>query len=314
MAKLGVMSGQALQDSQTQAGEPGYATGLLLVALAGVCWSLMPLGIRLIESGTVWHILFYRSLGMVPMVFALMAWRSRGHPLRVIGKAGMTGVAGGASLVLAYACGIGAIQLTSVANAAFLFATAPLMAALLSYVLLRESVRKATWLAMAVGLAGIGFMVADSFTTGNWAGDVVALGAALGFALFTVALRRGRAGDMLPVIVLGGLFAAALAAFMLWRNGQGFALPANEIALALALGFVALGLGMVLYTFGSRVVPGAELALLAMTEVVLGPIWVWLFLGETAKVATLIGGAILLGALVFNALSGLRRRPPPLTF
>jgi DME family drug/metabolite transporter len=189
------MSGQLLQDSQTQTGEPGYATGLLLVALAGVCWSLMPLGIRLIESGTVWHILFYRSLGMVPMVFALMAWRSRGHPLRVITKAGMTGVVGGVSLVLAYACGIGAIQLTSVANAAFLFATAPFMAALLSYVLLRESVRKATWLAMAVGLAGIGFMVADSFTTGNWTGDVVALGAALGFALFTVALRWGRAGD-----------------------------------------------------------------------------------------------------------------------
>ncbi len=284
----------------------------MMVAFAGVCWSLMPIGIRLIETGTVWQILFYRSLGMLPMVFVLMAWRSGGRPFKLILDAGVPGVLGGLALVLAYAGGIGAIQLTSVANAAFLFATSPFLAALLSFLLLGERVRKATWVAMLVGLGAIGFMVADSFTTGNWTGDAVALMSAFGFALFTVALRWGKAGDMLPVIFLGGVFALELSGIVLWGTGQGFALPPMEIAIALFLGFVALGLGMVLYTLGSRVVPGAELALLAMTEVVLGPIWVWFFLGETAKMATLIGGAILLGAIVFNALSGLRRKPVPI--
>ncbi len=291
-----------------------YSTGVVMVALAGVCWSFIPLGIRLIESGTVWQILFYRSLGMLPMVFILMAWRSRGRPIKLILDAGVPGVLGGLALVAAYAGGIGAIQLTSVANAAFLFATAPFWAALLSFLLLGESVRKATWIAMLVGLAGIGFMVADSFTSGNWTGDAVALMSALGFALFTVALRWGKAGDMLPVIFLGGLFALELSGLILWGTGQGFALPLPEIGLAVILGFVALGLGMVLYTFGSRVVPGAELALLAMTEVVLGPIWVWLFLNETAKIETLIGGGILMVAIALNALSGLRRKPVPVTF
>jgi drug/metabolite transporter, DME family len=291
-----------------------YPAGLMMVAFAGVCWSTIPIGIRLIESGTVWQILFYRSLGMLPMVFVLMAWRSGGRPFKLILDAGVPGVLGGVALVLAYAGGIGAIQLTSVANAAFLFATAPFMAALLSFLLLGETVRKATWVAMLIGLGAIGFMVADSFTTGNWIGDAVALASAFGFALFTVALRWGKAGDMLPVIFLGGLFALELSGIVLWGTGQGFALPMKEIAIALLLGFVALGLGMVLYTFGSRVVPGAELALLAMTEVVLAPIWVWYFLGETAKTATLIGGTILLAAIGFNALSGLRRKPPPLTF
>jgi len=285
-----------------------------MVTLAGVCWSFIPLGIRLIESGTVWQILFYRSLGMLPMVFILMAWRSGGRPVKFILDAGVPGVLGGLALVAAYAGGIGAIQLTSVANAAFLFATAPFWAALLSFLLLGESVRKATWIAMLVGLAGIGFMVADSFTSGNWTGDAVALMSALGFALFTVALRWGKAGDMLPVIFLGGLFALELSGLILWGTGQGFALPLPEIGLAVILGFVALGLGMVLYTFGSRVVPGAELALLAMTEVVLGPIWVWLFLNETAKIETLIGGGILMVAIALNALSGLRRKPVPITF
>lgn len=308
------MATRALHRSRPAPSSLSYPLGLLFVALAGMCWSFIPLGIRLIESGTVWQILFYRSLGMLPMIFVLMAWRSGGRPFKLILDAGVPGVLGGLSLVLAYAGGIGAIQLTSVANAAFLFATAPFIAALLSFVLLGESVRPATWLAMIAGLAGIGFMVADSFTTGNWWGDAVALASAFGFAFFTVALRWGKAGDMLPVIFLGGLFALELSGIMLWGTGQGFTLPPAEIGLALLLGFAVLGLGMVLYTLGSRVVPGAELALLAMTEVVLGPIWVWLFLGETAKTATLIGGAILMSALVFNALSGLRRRPPPLTF
>lgn len=308
------MTDRALHRFPAPARETGYTAGVIIVAMAGGCWSTIPLGIRMIESGTVWQVLFYRSLGMLPMILMLIAWRSGGRPLKLILDAGVPGVMGGVALVLAYAGGIGAVQLTSVANAAFLFATSPFIAALLSFILLGESVRKATWIAMLIGLTAIGFMVADSFTTGNWAGDAIALVSAFGFSLFTVALRWGKAGDMLPVIFLGGFFALELSGIVLLGTGQGFALPLDEIAIAVLLGFVSLGLGMVLYTLGSRVVPGAELALLAMTEVVLGPIWVWLILGETAKTATLIGGAILMAALVFNALSGLRRKPPPLTF
>jgi drug/metabolite transporter (DMT)-like permease len=288
--------------------------GVLICALAGVCWSTIPLGIRHIETATVWQILFFRSLGLLPLLFMLMIWRSGGRPFNSILNAGLPGVLGGLALVAAYAGGISAIQLTSVANAAFLFATAPFMAALLSWLLLGETVRPATWIAMLAGLGGITFMVADSFTTGNWHGDALALMSALGFALITVALRWGKASDMLPVSFLGGVFALELSGMIVWGTGQGFALPMYEIAIAVALGVFALGLGMVLYTFGSQVVPGAELALLSMTEVVLGPIWVWLVLGETAAVATLIGGAILMSAIAFNALTGLRRKPVPMTY
>ncbi len=286
-----------------------YPLGVALCALAGVCWSLIPLGIRHMDTASVWQVLFFRSFGLLPMLACLMYWRSGGHPLRAVVDAGAPGVLGGLALTAAYAGGIGAIQLTSVANAAFLFATAPFMAALLSFLLLGERVRRSTWVAMLLGLAGIGFMVADSFTTGNWQGDAVALMSALGFALFTVALRWGKASDMMPVSFLGGVFALELSGLVIWGTGQGFALPLYEIAIAVTLGLALLGLGMVLYTFGSQVVPGAELALLSMTEVVLGPIWVWIVLGETAAVATLIGGGILMLAIGFNALTGLRRKP-----
>lgn len=288
-----------------------YPLGVVLCALAGVCWSLIPLGIRHIETGSVWQILFFRSSGLLPMLFCLMYWRSGGRPLRAIFNAGTPGVLGGLALTMAYVGGIGAVQMTSVANAAFLFATAPFMVALLSFLVLGERVRAATWVAMVLGLAGISFMVADSFTTGNWQGDAVALMSALGFALFTVALRWGKASDMMPVSFMGGLFALVLSGLVVSGTGQGLDLPVHEIAIAVMLGVVLLALGMTLYTFGSKVVPGAELALLSMTEVVLAPIWVWIVLGETAATATLIGGGILMLAIGFNALTGLRRKPLP---
>ncbi len=78
------------------------------------------------------------------------------------------------------------------------------------------------------------------------------------------------------------------------------------------MGAVQIGAGLLVYTAGSRHLPAAELALLALTEVVLGPVWVWLGIGETPSLATLLGGAIVLGAIVGNALSGLRRWRPPI--
>ncbi|MGI9405160.1 MAG: EamA family transporter, partial [Hyphomicrobiaceae bacterium] len=84
------------------------------------------------------------------------------------------------------------------------------------------------------------------------------------------------------------------------------------ILLCLGLGVFQLGFGLTAYTMGARAVPAAELALLSMVEVILGVFWVWLFLGEAAGLYTMLGGAILLGAISGNALSGARRRPAPI--
>jgi drug/metabolite transporter (DMT)-like permease len=77
------------------------------------------------------------------------------------------------------------------------------------------------------------------------------------------------------------------------------------------MGVFQVGAGLALYTIGSKVVPAVELAFLSMTEVLLAPLWVWLFMGETAGFQTLLGGAILLLAIAANAISGLRRKPVP---
>jgi drug/metabolite transporter, DME family len=293
--------------------DPGltYVNGVILVLLAGVFWSTMGLGIRNIEVANVWQILFYRSWALGSFLFILIAYRSQFHPLRTIRKAGVAGAIGGMGLVLAFSGGIFAIQTTTVANAMFLFASAPFLAAVFGWLILREPVRKATWIAMVVATAGVAVMVVDGIAAGHLVGNLAAIGSAFGFAIFTIALRWGKLEDMLPAVFLAAVFAIITSAVIIVSMNYGFDVPRMDIGIALAMGVFQVGLGLTIFTIGSKVVPAAELALLSMTEVLLGPIWVWLFIGETASFYTLVGGAVLMIAIAGNALSGLRRKPVP---
>lgn len=288
-----------------------YRSGVLLVLAAGICWSSMGLGIRHIEVANVWQILFFRSIALTPLLLLVLTLRARGNPFLIIQRAGLAGGVGGISLVFAFSGGILAVQTTSVANAMFLFAAAPFFVAVLGWLVLKEHVRNATWISMMAALVGIVIMVWEGISIGRIIGNVAALISALGFAIFTISLRWKKLEDMLPTVFLAGLFAIIIAGALCQIKGYGLDVPKRDIWIALALGVFQVGAGLILYTLGSKVVPSAELALLSMTEVVFGPFWVWLFLGETAGVYTLLGGMILLIAIASNALSGLRRKPIP---
>jgi len=289
-----------------------YRHGVILVLLAGVFWSTMGLGIRYIEAANVWQILFYRSLALAPFLFLVVAVRSGGRPLPVIRKVGLAGVVGGLGLVIAFAGGIFALQTTTVANAMFLFAVAPFIVALLSWLILREAVRKATWIAMAIAVTGISIMVWEGISLGQFRGNAAALLSALGFAVFTIALRWRKLDDMMPTVFLAGIFAIITSGLVCYSASYTLVISLNDILISLSLGVFQVGAGLTVYTIGSKVVPAAELALLSMSEVVLGPFWVWIVLGETVAPYTLMGGAVLLSALAGNALSGIRRKPTPI--
>jgi drug/metabolite transporter (DMT)-like permease len=287
--------------------------GVLFVFAAGLLWSTVGLGIRLIDDAVVWQILLYRSISLSLFLYVLIRVRSGESPFVQIRRTGAPAIIAGLSLVAAYSGGIYAIQNTSVANAMLLFATAPFMAAVLGWIVLREPVRTATWIAIAVAIGGIGIMVADKSGSVALKGSLAALGSAFGFAVFTVALRWGRTGEMLPAVFLSGLFAIFITSAICLALGLSFVLSPRDGGIAMGMGVFQVGAGLILYTLGSRSLPAAELALLSLAEVLLGPLWVWLFLGETATENTLIGGAVLLAAIAGNAMSGKRRKPPPIT-
>lgn len=290
-----------------------YRNGVIMVLTAAVLWSLMGLMIRQIEVAGTWAVLFWRSAGMIPVLLIVIRLRKGPGVLGRVRAVGWPGIVGGVGLVLAFAGAIFAIQATTVANAVFLFSAAPFLTAILGLILLREPVRPATWGAIVLAGAGMFVMVREGLAAGALAGNVAALLSALGFAIFTLALRWGKLSEMMPAVVLGGAFSMVAAAAVSVAQGEVLLVPLHDIGISMAMGAVILAFGMALYTLGSQVIPAAELTLLSMVEVMLAPIWVWLFLGETASVGTFVGGGILLTAVVFNALSGARRKPlaPP---
>ena len=288
--------------------------GLIFVFMAGVLWSTVGLGIRMIDEATVWQILLYRSISLSLFLAMVIYLRSRGYLFKVVKAAGLPGCIAGLALVGAYSGGIYGIQSTSVANAMLLFASAPFMAAILGWIFLREKVRKATWVAILFAIVGIGIMVQDK-TQGGAAllGNLAALGSAFGFAVFTVALRWGQSGDMLPAVFLSGIFAIFITSSICLFSGLPFQISVNDTSISMGMGVFQVGAGLVLYTLGSKTLPAAELTLLSLAEVLLGPLWVYLFLNEVATLNTLFGGLVLLLAIAGNAISGARRKPPPIT-
>lgn len=290
--------------------DSAHGRGVALVLTAGVFWSIAGLVVRLMEGASEWQILFYRSLALVVTLLTYIAMANRGAVTKVFRAAGVNALIAGLCLGMAFASWIYAMTHTTIANALFVLAASPFIAAILARLILGESVKRSTLTCMFVALFGIGMMVVEGITIGTLPGNLFALGAAFGFGAFSVALRMGKAVDMTPAVCWAGVWGGAAGALMIAVSGQGFDLSLNDLWLCGLLGFVQVGLGLILFTLGSRHVPAAELTLLSLTEVVLGPVWVWIGVGEKPTLYTLVGGAIVLAAITAQALAGVRRRPP----
>jgi drug/metabolite transporter (DMT)-like permease len=270
----------------------------------------MGLMLRQIEDATVWQILFWRSLGVVPVLLAFTWWTSGGQPMTSIRRIGLAGVIGAFGLVFAFAGAIYAIQSTTVANAVFLFTASPFVAAVLGWILLGERVGPWTWGAIGLAVFGMYLMVREGLEIGALHGNLAALLSAAGFGAFSVTLRWGKVGDMLPESMLGAVFSVIVAGIVLTVQGHPIRVSAWDMGVSVSMGMVVLALGMVAYTLGSKVIPAAQLTLLSLVEVLLAPIWVFLVLGETATAATFIGGGVLLAAVALNAVMGARGQRP----
>jgi drug/metabolite transporter (DMT)-like permease len=285
-----------------------YRRGIFLVLLGSLCSSWIGLGVRMMESATAWQLLVYRSIGLVVFLLVVISLRNRGRISQAFRDAGPASWVGGLGLAAAFSGGIVAMDYASVANAMFLLAGAPFLAAIMGMVVLKEPVRPATWIAIASAMAGIFIMVGAGVSFGSIWGNLAGLCGAVGLAVFITALRWGHMSDMLPLNVIAGLFGLALACAVCFLSGDGIAVSANDLFVALSMGAFQLGLALVFITLGSRSVPAAELSLLTMAEIVLAPLWVFLVFGETAGTLTLIGGGLVLCAIAGDALTGLRER------
>jgi drug/metabolite transporter (DMT)-like permease len=218
------------------------------------------------------------------------------------------GLLSGAMWATMFICFMVALTLTTTANTLIVLAVAPLVTALLAWTALDAPVAPRTWFAIAIAMAGIAWMFAGSLRIESPAsvlGMLIAFGAPLASAVNVVILKkRGHAVDLVPAVFLGGIISAGLMLPL--------ALPsiatAGDVALLALLGFAQLGLPCMLLVVAARHLAATEVALLALLEVVLGPLWAWLGAGEVPAATTLGGGALVLSALLVNELAARSRQ------
>lgn len=273
-----------------------HAKGLLITATGVLVITPDGLLIRLIQTDA-WTLLFWRgllsSVGMSLMlllIFRRRAWTT----FRGIGRPG---------LLIAALFGVGTVAFilsithTTVANTLFIISTSPLFAAFIAWRLMREPVPPRTWLAILAALAGIAVIVSGGLDRGSIIGNVAALWAALSLAVSFSLIRRHQDRNMVPAMALSGLVTALIA----WPLAQPAAVAESNLAFLLIMGLLMLPLSFGLLFIGPRYIPAPEVSLMLLLEAILGPVWVWLVVGENPGLRTVLGGVIVITTLAANS-------------
>jgi drug/metabolite transporter (DMT)-like permease len=280
--------------------------GRTFVALAAVAWSSAGILQRELTVGVGMQVggrAFFAVLGLLGYVAVV----ERGAVLRAFHAVGRAGLAVAALMAIASGSFVVALNHASVANILFMQALSPVLAAVFG-MLVGEPVSRRTWLAMAVALGGVGLMVGGP-------GRPHALGFGLSilmttsFAATLVITRHRRDVSMAPAMCLSQVLVLFVAAPFAHPGQAGL----KDLVLLVSLGVGQIGLGFVFLTIGGRLIPAAEVALITLLEVVLGPLWVWLVLSERPGAATLLGGVVVLVAVGIQARGGAieQRVPAP---
>jgi drug/metabolite transporter (DMT)-like permease len=275
-------------------------TGVALVLGSAVVWSTGGLFIRSLGRTGDWTIIFWRSISASAFLAILIAVRERGAWREAFTLPGLLVALCFAASSIAI---IVALGLTSVANALIIMSSAAFFAAVLGWLVLGESVRLPTLIAIGVSMTGIGLMVSDSFGRGTLVGDLIAFVVAISYAGAIVTTRRYRALSMMPGVLLGSLVAALIAL----PFASPLAVDRSALALLVVFGAGQFGLGLALFVTGAPRLPAAVAALLGTLEPILGPFWVWLWMGEQPSTRALAGGAIVLAAVLSHIAAELAR-------
>ncbi len=275
-----------------------HTRSLLQLVAAAICWSLAGVLIKFIA--TSWSGLAVAGgRGAIAALFLLLTNRglrfhfSRDQIIGAIGYAGCT----------VFFCV--ATTLTNAANAILLQYTAPVWVALLSASFLGERPTRADGITIVVALAGMALFFKDGLTSGHVLGNVLALLSGISFAAMVLALRRQKDGSPVESIILGNVLGFAIGLPWIVESPM---LPASGVAALLTLGVVQLGFSYWLYARAIKHVTALEAVLIPVIEPVLNPVWVLLFMGEKPTGWALVGGAIVLVAVIARGLMAVRSR------
>ena len=284
-----------------------HRAGIALVVAAAVAWSTAAFFTRLLAFDS-WTILFWRGLFGGGVIAAILVLTQGRAGLRDLIRMGSNGWLVASLSTLGMVAFIPALQLTSVSNVAIIIATGPFVAAAMAWIWLREVAGLRTMLAAVAAFGGVAIIVGDARAGSDILGIALACLTTLAVAAMTVAVRRHRDTPMVAAAALSNLLGSLVS--IPFAHGIA-SVTATDLMIFAMFGFFQVALGLTLFVLGSRLLPSGQASLIATLETPLMPFWIWLAFNEVPGSRALVGGALVMGAVIADIVGESRSQKQP---
>ena len=273
--------------------------GPLLIFLGALSLSFGGLIVKSFEGANLWQILFWRSLffSLTVLTFLIISYKKK--TFKSFYDSGLPGFVGGIVLSFGFCGYVFAMYNTTVANTNFIISLQILFLAIFGYFFLKEKISAVTLASIVLAITGVLLMVGNSLTPGELSGNLAAFTMPITFAVLIMIVRKYPTVDMVPAQFVAGI-SSCLIGFLLSTK---LMISPNDIFLGFLAGFFQVGFGFIFITIGARTTPSAMVGVIMLSESVLGPIWAFLFVSERPSMFGLIGGAIILFAVLLQFYS-----------
>ena len=277
--------------------------GPLLIFLGALSLSFGGLIVKSFEGATLWQILFWRSLffSLTVLTFLIITYKTK--VLKSFYDSGILGFIGGLILSIGFCGYVFAMYNTTVANTNFIISLQILFLAIFGFFFLKEKINLTTLISIILAMSGVLLMVGNSLTPGELSGNLAAFTMPITFAILIMIVRKFPSVDMVPAQFVAGL-SSCLIGLSLSTN---IMISPHDIFLGFLAGFFQIGFGFIFITIGARTTPSAMVGIIMLSESVLGPIWAFLFVSEIPSLYGLIGGAIILFAVLLQFYTLLKK-------
>ncbi len=278
---------------------------------AATLWSMAGVFTRHLDAARGFEVTLWRSLFSAIFVAGALLWQQgAGKAAATVRAAGWLGALSGMMWCVMFICFMIALTRTTVANTLVVMSVSPLLTAFLAWLILKQAIPQRTWWAIVLALIGMVWMFVHGISAvggTHLTGMLIASAVPLASAINLIAIKKaGHGVDLIPAILLGSVFSVVLMLPLAWPLQASL----HDVSLLAVLGFFQLGFPCMLMVKATRSLSAPEISLLALLEVLLGPVWAWLGAGEVPAQETLIGGAVVVAALVLNELAALRAAVP----
>ena len=278
--------------------------GPLLIFLGALSLSFGGLIVKSFEGATLWQILFWRSLFFSLTVLAFLIISYKGKTLKSFNESGLPGFFGGIVLSFGFCGYVFAMYNTTVANTNFIISLQILFLAIFGYFFLKEKISTSTLTSIILAVIGVLVMVGNSLSPGELSGNLAAFTMPITFAVLIMIVRKYPNVDMVPAQFIAGISSCLIGYFLSTK----IMISPNDIFLGFLAGFFQVGFGFIFITIGARTTPSAMVGIIMLSESVLGPIWAFLFVSERPSTYGLIGGAIIIFAVLIQFYTLLKNR------